>query len=123
MKGCIGGDHTRAFSYIQKNGGLDTEKSYPYTGKDEKCHYDKENLGDTINVVVTLPTGDETSLLEAVAQVDNEVMLVASPLLFCLQRPVSVAIDSKQLQSYDQGVFSSKECHRSPKEMFDLNKI
>ena len=85
MKGCKGGDHNRAFQYIEKNGGLDTEKSYPYTGKDGKCHYDKKSVGATISVDhELLPRGDETILLEAVAQVENEVMLELSPSIFCL---------------------------------------
>nr|CAI5829244.1 unnamed protein product [Callosobruchus analis] len=38
-----------AFRYIKFNGGIDTEESYPYDGKDEKCHYDPSEKGATIS--------------------------------------------------------------------------
>nr|CAB3446573.1 unnamed protein product [Digitaria exilis] len=42
--GCNGGLMTTAFSYLQKAGGLESEKDYPYTGRDGKCKFDKSKI-------------------------------------------------------------------------------
>ena len=48
---CNGGLPSHAFEYILENGGLDTEKSYPYraTGPN-KCMYKRSHTGATVQV-------------------------------------------------------------------------
>ncbi|XP_056020432.1 cathepsin L-like [Ostrea edulis] len=97
--GCHGGLPSRAFEYIINNGGIDTEKSYPYLGKEKKphtCQYQQDNVGATCQGFVSLPSGDEQKLQEAVASVG----------------PVSVGIDarSNKFQLYREGVYYNSEC-------------
>merc|ERR1712037_973094 len=43
--GCGGGLATTAFQYIKDNRGIDTENSYPYEAKNNRCRYNPRNKG------------------------------------------------------------------------------
>ncbi|XP_030752471.1 cathepsin L-like [Sitophilus oryzae] len=94
--GCNGGLMDNAFRYIKDNGGIDTEKSYPYLAEDEKCHYKAQNSGATDKGFVDIEEGNEDDLKAAVATVG----------------PVSIAIDASHetFQLYSDGVYSDPEC-------------
>ncbi|XP_055940771.1 procathepsin L-like [Argiope bruennichi] len=94
--GCEGGLMDQAFEYIKKNGGIDTEQSYPYTAEDGTCHFKKGSVGATCKGYVDIPTGDEKALQQAVATVG----------------PVSVAIDASQFsfQLYSGGIYDEPSC-------------
>ena len=98
-KGCNGGWMDDAFTWVQKNGGVTTESSYPYTsgttGQSGSC----VKSGYT-NVAASAPSsytdvtaGDVNALMSAVAQ-----------------QPVSIAIQANQaaFQSYKSGVLTGK---------------
>ncbi|KAL9268460.1 putative cysteine protease RD21B [Drosera capensis] len=89
-QGCNGGLMEYAFTYIQENGGLATEKHYPYTGKDGKCSEKIAEPRVTIDRFEKVPENDESILQLAVAQ-----------------QPVSVAIDASGplFQLYSGGIF------------------
>lgn len=94
--GCNGGLMDNAFQYIKDNGGIDTEKSYPYEAIDDTCHFSKTSVGATDRGFVDIPTGDEDALKKAIATIG----------------PVSVAIDAshESFQFYSTGVYSEESC-------------
>lgn len=94
--GCNGGLMDYAFKYVKENGGIDTEKSYPYEQADETCRFSKKNIGATDKGFVDVPQGDEDKLKAAIATVG----------------PVSVAIDAshESFQFYSEGVYDEPQC-------------
>lgn len=95
--GCEGGLMDQGFEYIQKNGGIDTEQSYPYTAQDGTCKYNPRNSGATVTGHVDVASGDESALQKAVATVG----------------PISVAIDASQesFQLYQGGIYNEPSCN------------
>ncbi|KAK0427957.1 hypothetical protein QR680_010509 [Steinernema hermaphroditum] len=94
--GCNGGLMDNAFEYIKQNHGVDTEQSYPYVGRDGRCHFNRRTVGADDKGFVDLPEGDEEKLKIAVAT----------------QGPISIAIDAghRSFQMYKQGVYYDPEC-------------
>uniref|UniRef100_A0A914W8H3 Cathepsin L-like n=1 Tax=Plectus sambesii TaxID=2011161 RepID=A0A914W8H3_9BILA len=99
--GCNGGLMDQAFQYVQANGGIDTEKSYPYDGDDERCRFKKQFVGAEDTGFVDVDEGSEEKLKLALATVG----------------PVSVAIDAghPSFQLYKEGVYYEPEC--SPEQL------
>lgn len=100
--GCTGGLPVTAYKYIARNGGIDTEESYPYLGKNGNCTFRPSKIGATCQGFVRVPAGDEVGLQKAVASVG----------------PVTVSIDAslKSFYLYKEGVYDDKKCS---KKMFN----
>ncbi|TKR60070.1 hypothetical protein L596_029656 [Steinernema carpocapsae] len=97
--GCKGSFPWNAFRYIQNNGGVDTESSYPYTAglnhTGGKCHFSKTFVGATDKGFYRVPEGNEEALKIIVAT----------------KGPVSVGVHSdKALKMYSEGVFYNFRC-------------
>ncbi|KAJ8750936.1 hypothetical protein K2173_016117 [Erythroxylum novogranatense] len=93
--GCNGGLPSQAFEYIKYNGGLDTEETYPYTGKNGVCKFSSANVGAQVIDSVNITLGAEHELKHAVAFV----------------RPVSVAFEVVSgFRFYKKGVYTSDTC-------------
>jgi C1A family cysteine protease len=94
-QGCNGGLMDDAFQYIISNGGLTTEAGYPYTATGPNTCNVQTPLASTITSYCDVSQGDESALVDAVAQ-----------------QPVSVAIEADQscFQFYSGGVMSDPSC-------------
>ena len=66
-QGCNGGLMDFAFQYIKDNGGIDTEKFYPYEEEDNKCRYNKLYKGGWDVGFVDVEAGNEQALKTAIA--------------------------------------------------------
>lgn len=72
--GCQGGLMDFAFEFINKNGGIDTEKDYQYKAEEEKCSFAKERRHVvSINGHEDVPSNDEQSLLKVTACVHVDI--------------------------------------------------
>lgn len=58
-----------AYEYIKKNGGIDTEASYPYEAHRSICRYKRKNSVTSIASFTKLKKGSEMELKQAVATV------------------------------------------------------
>ncbi|CAH1442709.1 unnamed protein product [Lactuca virosa] len=93
-QGCNGGDMDYAFKFIIKNGGIDTDTDYPYTGKDGRCDSSRKNSKVvSIDSFEDVPVNDESALLKAAAN-----------------QPITVAIEAsgRDFQFYTSGVFTGQ---------------
>ncbi|WOH02828.1 hypothetical protein DCAR_0522220 [Daucus carota subsp. sativus] len=93
-EGCEGGLMDYAFNFIIKNGGIDSDLDYPYTGRDGTCNQNKKNAKVvTIDSYEDVPVYDEKALQKAAAN-----------------QPISVAIEAggMDFQLYVSGIFTGK---------------
>lgn len=90
--GCSGGWPTRAFEFINENGGLNTEGNYAYTASNAYCNRNKERHSVSVtHKHVNIPSRSDQQLVAALRR-----------------GPVSVLIDAsdRNFQHYRGGVFT-----------------
>ncbi|CAO1330996.1 unnamed protein product [Diamesa serratosioi] len=94
--GCKGGWMNTAFMYIMRNGGIDTEQSYPYKGVEGRCAFNKLNIGAKCRGYSYIPRRNEPSLMNAVVTIG----------------PISVAINVEfSFHHYRRGVYYEPKCN------------
>ena len=45
---------SQAFEYIHYNGGLESEKDYPYRAENGKCHFNQSEVAATVAAVMNI---------------------------------------------------------------------
>lgn len=102
-RGCAGGNYEDALAFIKANGGLETDRDYPYksaSGSDKyDCKFKREDAFITTMYLTgsqRLVSGNELSLMENVARYG----------------PVAVSIDASLdgFRHYKSGIFYDERC-------------
>ncbi|XP_020149722.1 cysteine proteinase 1 [Aegilops tauschii subsp. strangulata] len=93
--GCNGGLMTTAFSYLAKAGGLETEKDYPYTGKNSACKFDKSKIAAQVKNFSTVAIDEDQIAANLVKH-----------------GPLAIGINAVFMQTYIGGVSCPYICGR-----------
>lgn len=92
--GCNGGLPSRAFMWIAKNGGIVSEKSYPYRGTKGTCHQEPKIVKDTSYLKIS---SNEDQIAQALVKYG----------------PLSIAVDATPFQWYSGGILDSWFCSKT----------
>lgn len=65
--GCGGGWPRKAYEYIARNGGIDSESSYPYEAQNNACRFNPGTISATLRGYVAIQSGNEEAMKQAVA--------------------------------------------------------
>ncbi|XP_078492636.1 cathepsin L-like [Ciona intestinalis] len=98
--GCGGGLPSNAYKSIEKLGGLEPEKDYPYVGEGEKCAIKRSDFKVFVNNSVALPK-DEVKLAAWLAQ----------------NGPISIGINANLMQFYWGGISHPWKIFCNPKSL------
>jgi len=96
--GCNGGWTESAFMYVEQQGGLDTEASYPYAGVNQNCAFKPSSVGAKVSgYKYAAPPCNDT------CDHQDEAALRAS---LTTLGPLSICVDASNWSDYVGGVFS-----------------
>uniref|UniRef100_H2SK14 Cathepsin S, ortholog 1 n=2 Tax=Takifugu rubripes TaxID=31033 RepID=H2SK14_TAKRU len=95
--GCRGGYISKSYSYIIRNGGVDSESFYPYEHQKGECRYSVKGKAGYCSRFHILPQGDEETLKATVARVG----------------PVAVAVNAMlaSFHLYRGGLYNVPNCN------------
>ncbi|KAJ0458137.1 putative cathepsin L [Helianthus annuus] len=94
-KGCSGGLMTNAYSYLMKAGGIQSEESYPYTGKSGECRFDSQKIAVKVANFTNIPADED----QMAAYLVNH-------------GPLAVGLNSVFMQTYIGGVSCPLICSK-----------
>ncbi|XP_072100216.1 cathepsin K-like [Mobula birostris] len=96
--GCNGGYMESAYKCIIQLGGIESEKSYPYTGQQGSCRFQRNNIVAKIKTYHRLDI-NEARLARKVAKIG----------------PLCIAVDASlnSFQYYSQGVYYDPHCNQN----------
>ncbi|KAK9059809.1 hypothetical protein SSX86_020513 [Deinandra increscens subsp. villosa] len=93
--GCSGGLMTNAYGYLMNAGGIQSEKSYPYTGKAGECRFDPEKIAVKVANFTSIPADED----QMAAHLVNH-------------GPLAVGLNSVFMQTYIGGVSCPLICSK-----------
>ena len=95
--GCNGGSMELGFSYVINNGGLCSNKSYPYKAEEQECNIDCKLVANT-------------NITSCSSIIPNKERILLS---YLAKQPISVAIqaDTMNFQHYKKGIFDDINCY------------
>ena len=99
-QGCGGGEMENAYRTIEKLGGLELEKEYPYDARNEECHFAKNKAKVQVVSAVNI-TSNETDMAKWLVK----------------NGPISIAINADAMQFYMGGVSHPFRFLCSPKDL------
>jgi hypothetical protein len=106
-QGCNGGFTEGAYDYIQSTGGLMSEASYPYTGRDGQCKFDASSVVATVS-------GYTYAVPKATYFTAKDACTGGNGMEAALQTaPVSVCVYAEPWQSYRSGIMTEDQCSSS----------
>jgi len=94
--GCSGGWPSKAFNYVAKAGGQDTEATYPYTARDGTCKFKPASVGAKIKGYKQIPRNEQ--------QMQTALSTTS---------PFSICVDANAWSHYKSGVMKSTQCGKS----------
>jgi len=104
--GCNGGDTPTAYAYVQKAGGIETEKAYPYTsgtsGATGTCKFAAGSVAATISgfTYAVNPCSDSCTKQDETTFAANVEA----------KGPASICVNAEAWQLYDSGIISASAC-------------
>ena len=97
--GCGGGEMTWAFEWIKNNGGLESDKDYPYVGYDDMCSQDESLYKVKVVSWEQLPMDSDPDVI-------RDYLYETGPL--------SIGLNADTLQFYSGGIDDSDEWDCDP---------